>query len=110
MDSPIMNYALDVRTVIPTRIPRVWSQTTRKAFISQRGREEIFTKPVFATTKHPDWRSRARAHLQESIRERQRGGGGSRKVSGRSSDLHTPSKNPRSVSRTQAYIACSIGR
>jgi hypothetical protein len=33
------------------------------------------------------------------------GGGGSRKVSGRFSNLHTPSKNPQPLSLIQAYIA-----
>src|SRR5215208_6133199 len=35
MDSPIMYYALDVRRLMSTRIPGVWSQTARKAFIPQ---------------------------------------------------------------------------
>jgi hypothetical protein len=91
MNYPIMYYALDVRRVIPRRIPRVWSQITRKAIVAQRRRGEIFSKLVFATNKNPDWRSRARAYLQESIQE-SRGGGGSRKVGGRSIYLHTPRK------------------
>jgi len=37
-------------------------------------------------------------------------GGGSRKVSGRSSYLHTPSKNSNQISWIQAYIARHLGR
>jgi hypothetical protein len=44
-----------------------------------------------------------------TIRERQ-GGGGSREVRGLSSDLPTPAKNPPTVSRIQAYIACFLSR
>jgi hypothetical protein len=46
-----------------------------------------------------------RVCLPESIRECQGGGGGSRKVSSRFSQPHIPSKNPRPVSRIQAYMA-----
>src|SRR5919112_1821069 len=107
MNYPIMYYALDVRRVILRRILRVWSQITRKAIVAQRRRGEIFSNPVFATNKNPDWRSRARAYLEESIQE-SRGGGGSRKVGGRSIYLHTPAKNPRTISEVQAYIACLL--
>jgi len=53
MDSPIMYYALDVRRLISTRIPRVWSQTARKAFIPQRRREEIFSKRSIHDQQEP---------------------------------------------------------
>jgi hypothetical protein len=40
-----------------------------------------------------------------AVGESRSGGGGSRKVGGRFSNLHTPSKNPPSISGIQAYIA-----
>ena len=57
-----MYYALDVRRHISTRIPWVWSQTARKAFIPSVGEKKSSRNAGFATNKNPDWRSGVSAY------------------------------------------------
>jgi hypothetical protein len=74
--------------------------------IYQSALKEFLGRPFPQSCINPDqWV--ARTHLSQSIREsRVRGWGGSRKVSGESTKLHTPRKNP---ARFYRYKHISLG-
>src|ERR671911_307583 len=104
MDSPIMYYALDVRRVIPSVSPGCGRRLLGRCSSPNVGEKKPSRNPVFATNKNPDRRSRARAYLRSRFANRGVGGG-SQKYAVVLLGAHTPSKNPRPLSRIQAYIA-----
>jgi len=74
--------------------------------------EESETGAVLLINAPSLWRESPHKGWRRTVRERQRGGGGSRNASGRSPNLHTPAKNPPSGLRhghTRLVVGQSAG-